>query len=183
MKLVNVIVTGSKSSGKSTFLKSLSQHVFTAPEEISSEKADSSCAVEYGRMQVDPDTFLYLVALSGNESFQFIWERLAKGLLGFVVVFDAKGRTNETETKELIRRLKNLTDTPFVVVFNRLGSDQAKPAELKKEFRIPREEQVICCDVADRKSAKNVLLALLKVGVKQVKKMDGAAVAGSAVRK
>lgn len=173
MKLVNVIVTGPPSAGKSTFIKSLSESVFTTPEQIASGKSGNAYTIEFGRTQISNDFFLYLAGIPSDENFQFIWERLADGLLGFVVVFDAKAKSHMDETKELIKRLKNLTDTPFVVVFNKLENRQAPEAgELKKELGIPREEQVICCNAADKSSAKQALVSLFNIGVKQLKKVS-----------
>ena len=172
MKLVNVIVTGPPSAGKSTFIKALSESVFVTPEQIAAGRNSNAYTIEFGRTQISDDFFLYLAGIPGAEDFQFIWERLADGLLGFVVVFDAKSRSGVGETKELIKRLKNLTDTPFVVVLNRLPNRQAPEAgELKKELGIPREEQVICCDCAAKGSAKQALVSLFNIGVKQLKKV------------
>lgn len=173
MKLVNVIVTGPPSSGKSAFLETVSEHVFYAPEQIAVGKSGQAYTIEFGRTAVKADFFLYLAGLPGDESFQFVWERLADGLLGFVVVFDAESRAHMDETKALIKRLKGLTDTPFVVAFNRLEDRQAPDVSgLKKELGIPREEQVVCCNVREKKSAAQVLVALLNIGVKQLKKVS-----------
>ena len=97
---------------------------------------------------------------------------MADGLLGFVVIFDARAKTHIDQTKALIKQLKHLTDTPFVVVLNRLENRQAPQAgELKKELGIPREEQVVCCDCAVKGSAKQALVSLFNIGVKQLKKV------------
>ncbi len=173
MKMVNVIVTGPPSSGKSTFIKVLSDAVFAAPEQIAAGRNSKAYTIEFGRTQVGDDFFLYLAGIPSDEDFQFIWERLADGLLGFVVIFDAKSKSGIGETKELIKRLKNLTDTPFVVVLNRLESKQdPKAGELKKELGIPREEQVVCCDCSKKAAAKQALVSLFNIGVKQLKKVS-----------
>jgi len=173
MKLMNVIVTGPPSSGKSMFIKTLSEQVFHTPEQIAVGKSGHAYTIEFGRMSIRPGFFLYLAGLPSDESFQFVWERLVDGLLGFVVIFDAKSRAHMDETKSLIKRLKNLTDTPFVVVLNRLENRQSPEAsELKKDLGIPREEQVVCCDAKDKSSAKQALNALLNIGIKQLKKVS-----------
>ncbi|HEB12424.1 MAG TPA: hypothetical protein ENI11_01975 [Actinobacteria bacterium] len=170
MKMVNVIIIGPSTSGKSSFIGSLTESVFTTPEEISAGGSGKSCLVEFGRIQMNDDLFLYLVGIPGDEEFQFIWERMAQDLLGFVVMNNTKNIAQAAQVKALIKDLKALTDTPFVVAFNGLDGGKAKAAELKKEFKIPREEQVICCDVTDKESAKKVLLCLFGVAVKQIKK-------------
>ncbi len=171
MKLVNILIIGPSASGKSAFIGSLTESVFTTPEEISAGESGKSCLVEFGRIQVNDDLFLYLVGIPGDEEFQFIWERMSQDLLGFVVMNNAKDEAQAPQVKEMIKQLKALTGTPFVVAFNGLEGSKTKTAELKKEFKIPREEQVICCDVTDKESAKKVLLGLLSMGVKQIKKV------------
>lgn len=173
MKLVNVIVTGPPSAGKSAFINTFSEYVFETTEQVAVGKAGKPYKIEFGRTTINPDLFLYLAGLPSDESFQFVWERLVDGLLGFAVIFDAKSRSHLNETRDLIKRLKNLTDTPFVVVLNRLKNRQAPEAsDLKKELGIPREEQVVCCNVTDAAGAKQVLVALLNIGVKQLKKVS-----------
>lgn len=173
MKVVNAIVTGPPANGKSAFIKSLSEYVFETPEQIAVGKSGKAYKIEFGRTKIGPDFFLYLVGVPGDEDFQFVWERLADGLLGFVVLFDAKTRAHMGETKEMIKRLKNLTDTPFVVFLNKLEDRQSpEAAELKKELGIAREEQVICGHVTDRADAKRALAALFNIGIKQLKKVS-----------
>ncbi len=171
MKLVNVIVIGPPASGKSSFIGSLTESVFTTPEEISAGGSGKSCLVEFGRIQVNKDFFLYLAGIPGDQEFQFIWERMSQDLLGFVVMNNTKDEAQAPKVKEMIKDIKALSGTPFVVAFNGLDGGKAKSAELKKEYKIPREEQVICCDVTNKESAKKVLLGLLGVGVKQINKI------------
>lgn len=171
MKIVNVIVTG-PSAEKSAFIRSVDGFVFETPERIVNSEGEEACTIEFSRSKIQDDFYLYLTTVPADESFQFIWERLADGLLGFVVVFDAGSQANLSETKDLIKRLRNLTGTPFVVVFNKLENrDDPKVAKLKKELGVPREEQIICADVTSKAGAKQILTGLFRVGIKQIKKM------------
>jgi signal recognition particle receptor subunit beta len=173
VRVLNVIVTGPQGGGKTAFLKSLSQFTFKAPEAITVGSTGKEAVVEFGRIALEPDCFLYLTALPAEPAFQAVWERLAGGLLGFAVIFDARTRAHMKETKELVAGLKTLTDTPFVVVLNRLTDRQAPEAsELKKALGVPREEQIVCCDVNDKAGAKQALVSLLGIGAKQAKKLS-----------
>jgi signal recognition particle receptor subunit beta len=172
MKLLNVIVAGPAKAEKTAFIENLSDHVFHSPEQVAVGKQGDSYSVEFGRAKVDEETLLYLAGIPMGQQFYFLWERLADGLLGFVVVINAKTKVGVFETGELIARLKKLTDTPFVVVFCG-ATDRRDPGivELRKKLGIPREEQVICGDPKSKETAKAVLIKLLNFGVKLHRKV------------
>lgn len=172
MKVFNVIVAGPAEDAKMLFIKSMSDAAFRSPEQVAVGKQGGTYVVEFGKSTVAKDTFLYLAGVPMGEQFDFIWERLAEGLLGFVVIFEAKKGTGLAETVELIARLKKLTDTPFVVVLNGL-TDKGSPeaVDLRKKLGIPREEQVVCGDLKDKEEGKATLVKLLNLGVKVAKKV------------
>jgi signal recognition particle receptor subunit beta len=173
VRLLNAIVTGPPGAGKTAFLTSLSQLLFKAPEAITVGSTGKEAVVEFGRIDLGGDSFLYLTALPADPAFQAVWTRLAGGLLGFVIIFDGRTRAHLKETKELVADLKKLTDTPFVVVLNRLTDRQApEAAEIKKALCVPREEQIVCCDVNNKAGAKQALGALLAIATKQAKKLS-----------
>ena len=170
MKVLNIIVTGLAERKKSKLIKGFSDETFKSPEQVAVGKEGKAYTVEFGRAQVDPQTFLYLAGVPADEQFDFVWERLADGLLGILVVVDTKA--DQSGVKELVARVKEMTETPFAAVF--IGpTDRRDPdaTALRKELGIPREEQVVCGASAGKETAKGAVSKLLDLGVKLHKKV------------
>lgn len=173
MRLLNVIVCGSPTAKKIALIKALSDHVFHSPEQVAISKNGESYSIEFGRTQVDRETFLYLASIPMGRQFDFVWERLADNLLGFLVVCDVKSKDHLAETRELIIRLKKLTDVPFVVLLDGPAdmNDPGLPG-FKKDLEIGRDERILCGDPASKATAKAAIVQLLKLGAKVAKKVS-----------
>lgn len=167
MKIFNVIVQGPAGPKKSALIKALSDHVFRSPEQVAIGQKGETYSIEFGRSWLDENTFLYLAGTPMNSQFDFLWERLADNLLGFLIVFDALGGKDFEETRDLITRLKKLTDIPFIVILDGLSDPKDPRAiDLKKELGVGRDERIFRADPADKESAKEALVRLLGMGAK-----------------
>ncbi len=91
---VKMVVTGPYSSGKTQFIRSISEIDVVATErKVSSEaekiKDSTTVAMDFGRITVDKELILYLFGTPGQRRFDFMWEILSEGMLGFVVMVDS----------------------------------------------------------------------------------------------
>jgi signal recognition particle receptor subunit beta len=89
MQTVKMVITGPFSAGKTQFIQSVSEIDVVATErKISSDaervKEDTTVAMDFGRITVDDDLVLYLFGTPGQRRFDFMWEILSEGMLGFV---------------------------------------------------------------------------------------------------
>ena len=95
MQTVKMVVTGPFSAGKTEFIRSVSEiDVVSTERKITSiqEKAikeATTVAMDFGRITVDDDLVLYLFGTPGQRRFDFMWEILSEGMLGFVVMVDS----------------------------------------------------------------------------------------------
>jgi signal recognition particle receptor subunit beta len=95
MQTVKMVVTGPFSAGKTEFIRSVSEIDVVATErKISSEgeravKQATTVAMDFGRITVDEDLVLYLFGTPGQRRFDFMWEILSEGMLGFIVAVDS----------------------------------------------------------------------------------------------
>ena len=48
--------------------------------------------MDFGRITIDRDLVLYLFGTPGQERFDFMWEILGEGMLGYVLLLDASRR-------------------------------------------------------------------------------------------
>jgi len=91
MQTVKMVVTGPFNAGKTQFIRSISEiDVVSTERRISTEaervKDETTVAMDFGRITVDQDLILYLFGTPGQKRFDFMWEILSEGMLGFVVM-------------------------------------------------------------------------------------------------
>jgi signal recognition particle receptor subunit beta len=94
MHTVKMVVTGPFNAGKTEFIRSVSEiDVVSTERKISAPaekvKETTTVAMDFGRITVDEDLVLYLFGTPGQKRFDFMWEILSEGMLGFVVMIDS----------------------------------------------------------------------------------------------
>lgn len=175
MQILKIVITGAYAAGKSQFIRTISdiEPVSTdyaaTLEEERALKRETTVALDFGTIAINNRLSLYLFGTPGQERFDFMWEHLAVGALGYVVVVDSCRPAHFTETQRLMARFAEITDAPFVVAANK-QDDQAAlpPAYIRRRLGIPAETPVLPCVATDRASVKQVLLALLQLIAAQV---------------
>ncbi len=81
---VKMVITGPFNSGKTEFVRSISEiDVVSTERKLTSEaerdvKEDTTVAMDFGRITVDNDLVLYLFGTPGQRRFDFMWEILAQ---------------------------------------------------------------------------------------------------------
>lgn len=168
MQTVKMVVTGPFSSGKTEFIRSISEiDVVSTEREITSEaermeKAATTVAMDFGRITVDDDLVLYLFGTPGQRRFDFMWEILAEGMLGFVVMVDSSKPETFREAKSILETFRAYAPTPYVVAANKQDHEEAwNTDDLRIALRIDDDIKLLPCVARDKESVKNVLLELL----------------------
>jgi small GTP-binding protein len=167
MQTVKMVVTGPFNSGKTQFIQSVSEiDVVSTERRISSEaeriKENTTVAMDFGRITVDADLVLYLFGTPGQKRFDFMWEILSEGMLGFVVMVDSTRPETFREAKSILETFRAYAPTPYVVAANKQDSDEAWPIDdLRIALRLAPEVKLIPCVATDREKVKTVLLELL----------------------
>lgn len=167
MQTVKMVVTGPFSSGKTQFIGSISEIDVVATERaITSEaervKETTTVAMDFGRITVDQDLVLYLFGTPGQRRFDFMWEILSEGMLGFVVLVDSTRPETFREAKSILETFKAYAPTPYVVAANKQDLPDAWDLDdLRIALRLDRDVKLLPCVAIDRNSVRNVLLELL----------------------
>ena len=164
---VKIVVTGPFAAGKTTLIRTISEITVLSTErgitdETRARKAETTVAMDFGRITIDRDLVLYLFGTPGQERFDFMWEILGEGMLGYVLLVDASRPETLAEAQNILEAFRRMARVPFVVALNRpdqLGSvsEDSVRAALELSSHVP----VVPCDATDKDSVKNVLLALL----------------------
>jgi small GTP-binding protein len=164
---VKIVVTGPFAAGKTTLIRTISEITVLStekdiPDETRSRKAETTVAMDFGRITIDHDLVLYLFGTPGQDRFDFMWEILGEGMLGYVLLIDADRPESLTEAVGILAAFKKMAKVPFVVGLKRSdGQDQDAERRVREVLDLDSSVPVVPCDATDRASVKNVLLALL----------------------
>jgi uncharacterized protein len=167
MQTVKMVITGPFASGKTEFIRTISEiEVVSTERDIKTPaeqvKDQTTVAMDFGRITVDDDLVLYLFGTPGQRRFDFMWEILAEGMLGFVVMVDSSKPETFREAKSILETFRAYAPTPYVVAANKQDHPDAwSPEDLRIALRIEEGVKLLPCVAMDKESVKNVLLELL----------------------
>jgi small GTP-binding protein len=164
---VKIVVTGPFAAGKTTLIRTISEITVLSTEkditdETKSRKSETTVAMDFGRITIDHDLILYLFGTPGQDRFDFMWEILGEGMLGYVVLLDANRPESLEEAVGILAAFRKMAKVPFVVALNRAENlDPDVEGRVRAALALDSAVPVVACDATDRASVKNVLLALL----------------------
>jgi uncharacterized protein len=167
MQTVKMVITGPFNAGKTEFIRSISEiDVVSTERKISDPtsriKKETTVAMDFGRITVDNDLVLYLFGTPGQKRFDFMWEILSEGMLGFVVLVDSVRPETFREARRILDIFRAYATTPYVVAANKQDMEDAWPADdLRIALKVDPNVKLLPCVATDKESVKRVLLELL----------------------
>lgn len=167
MQTVKIVVTGPFSSGKTELIRSISEiDVVSTERKISAEaervKETTTVAMDFGRITVDDDLTLFLFGTPGQRRFDFMWEILSEGMLGFVVMVDSTRPETFREARSILETFKAYAPTPYVVAANKQDRPDAWDVEdMRLALRLDPKIKILPCIAKKKDAVKTVLLELL----------------------
>lgn len=168
MQTVKMVITGPFNSGKTKFIQSVSEIEVVETERKVSNKAEravketTTIAMDFGRITVDEDLVLYLFGTPGQKRFDFMWEILSEGMLGFIVMVDSARPETFREARSILETFRAYAPTPYVVAANKQDLGDAWELEdMRHALRLDGNTKILPCIATDKKQVKAVLLELL----------------------
>jgi len=169
---VKILVAGGFGAGKTTLVGAVSEIRPLRTEEQLTErsvgvddtsgvaaKTTTTVAMDFGRITIRSDLLLYLFGTPGQDRFWFVWDELALGALGAVVLADTRRLADCFASVDYFER----RGTPFLVAVNCFeGAHPYAPDEVRAALDLDPEVPVVLCDARLRESAKGVLVALVE---------------------
>jgi hypothetical protein len=124
-----------------------------------SDKTTTTVAMDFGRISFQSGLVLYLFGTPGQERFWFMWDELAFGAMGAVVMADTRRVSDCFASIDYFER----NNLPFVVAVNCFdGAPRFAPEDIRIALSLKGEVPVVNCDARQRDSVKQVLITLVK---------------------
>jgi small GTP-binding protein len=173
LKTVKMVITGAVNSGKTQFIRTISEIEVVSTERKTTDdtralKDETTVAMDFGRITIANDLVLHLFGTPGQKRFDFMWEILSEGMLGLLILVDSTRPETFRETLRIVDFFTAYRESPYVIVANKQDQENAwSPDELRLALRLPDEIQVLPCAAVRRESVKAVLLELLYLVLQQ----------------
>ncbi|MGD8717870.1 MAG: ATP/GTP-binding protein [Candidatus Zixiibacteriota bacterium] len=165
---VKILITGDVGAGKTEFIRTISEIDIVSTDRRTSDeyrelKDETTVAMDFGRLTVDEELVLHLFGTPGQVRFDFMWEILSMGMLGYIILFDSSRPDTSPSTRRIIDFFEELGNVPFVIAANKQDLEGAlSPEDVSYILALDgkRPIPVLPCRANDRGDVKRVLLQL-----------------------
>ncbi|MFE7841936.1 ATP/GTP-binding protein [Streptomyces sp. NPDC057474] len=169
---LKILVAGGFGVGKTTCVGAVSEIKPLRTEEVLTEagrpvddtsgvesKTTTTVAMDFGRITLREDLVLYLFGTPGQDRFWFLWDELASGALGAVVLADTRRLEDCFAAVDYFER----RSIPFVIGVNCFEDAARYPAEtVRRALDLDPGVPVVLCDARQRDSVKDVLVSVVR---------------------
>ncbi|GHG21385.1 ATP/GTP-binding protein [Streptomyces filamentosus] len=169
---LKILVAGGFGVGKTTLVGAVSEIRPLRTEEVLTEagrpvddlhgveaKTTTTVAMDFGRITLREDLVLYLFGTPGQDRFWFLWDELAQGALGAIVLADTRRLEDSFAAIDYFER----RGIPFTVAVNCFEGARRYPTEtVRAALDLDPEVELLMCDARDRESVKDVLVAVVE---------------------
>ncbi|MFG2098926.1 ATP/GTP-binding protein [Streptomyces sp. NPDC048612] len=169
---LKILVAGGFGVGKTTLVGAVSEIKPLRTEERLTEagrpvddldgveaKTTTTVAMDFGRITVNEELVLYLFGTPGQDRFWFLWDELARGALGAVVLADTRRLADSFSAIDYFER----RGLPFTVAVNCFdGADRYPPQAVRDALDLDPQVPVVLCDARIKDSAREVLVSVVE---------------------
>ncbi|KJS55906.1 ATP/GTP-binding protein [Streptomyces rubellomurinus] len=167
---MKLVVAGPFGVGKTTLIRTLSEIATLHTEEAMTEtgrpvddlagvpeKSTTTVAVDFGRLTLPGNTVLYMFGTPGQRRFFPLWQDIARGALGALVLADTRRLADSFEIMDMVEE----QGLPYAVAINCFPESPLHQVEvLRARLDLHPATPLLLCDARDRESSLDALIAL-----------------------